>query len=241
MSNIFRFLVFTVLSVLSITSWTQNYPDPHELQELMLGNWDRIEDYEVDIKLALDIPGFRMPSRKIHYLYKSPDKSKVEVKGFAIIPKQGIQPFFTFFKDSLALEIVNDSLVNGKEVFELTLEDTFMNQAGRINFLVDPKTGNISDAWVIHDGHEFFRITSQYGKFDDIYLPTSTKINMTFPPDFQNIQRLGKRPTEMRKFETQMSSDWIKGSISIEFKNYKVNRGIPDYRFEDEAEETIQD
>ena len=102
MNHIHRSIVFIILYALAIGSWTQEYPDSQELQDLMLGNWERIEDYEVDIKLALDIPGFRMPSRKIHYLYKSPDKSKVEVKGFAIIPKQGIQPFFTFLRDSLS-------------------------------------------------------------------------------------------------------------------------------------------
>jgi hypothetical protein len=207
----------------------------------MLGNWERIEDYEVDIKLALDIPGFRMPSRKIHYLYKSPDKSKVEVKGFAIIPKQGIQPFFTFLRDSLSLQVLNDSLVNGKAVYEVALEDTFMNQAGKISFFVEQKTGNITEAWVVHDSREFFRLTSEYDEVDGIYLPKSTVISMTLPPDFQNIQRLGKKPTDMRDFEAQMTNEWLDGSISIQFKNYKVNRGIPDYMFEDETEDAIQD
>ena len=241
MIHLNRFIVFIFLGTLAVASWAQKYPDPRALQNLMLSNWERVEDYEVDIKLDLDIPGFRMPSRKIHYLYKAPDKSKVEVKGFAIIPKQGIKPFFTFLKDSLSLRIVNDSLVNGKAVFEVALEDTFMNQAGTISFFVEQKTGNITEAWVVHDNREFFRLTSEYGDVDGIYLPTSTIINMTFPPDFQNIQRLGKKPTDMRDFEAQMTHDWLKGSISIQFKNYKVNQGIPDYKFEDEAEETIQD
>ncbi len=241
MSRIIKSTVMILLMSLSIGAMAQDYPDPQELQALMLGNWERIEDYEVDIKLSLDIPGFRMPSRKIHYLYKHPDKSKVEVKGFAIIPKQGIQPFFTFLRDSVKLQIVNDSLVNGEWVFEVALEDTFMNEPGKINFFVNQETGNISEAWVVHDGQEFFRLTSEYDQVDGIYLPTSTTINMTFPPDFQNLQRLGKKPTEMKEFDARMTDEWLKGSISIEFKKYKVNQGIPDYMFEDETEDAIQD
>jgi hypothetical protein len=38
-----------------------------------------------------------------------------------------------------------------------------------------------------------------------------------------------------------MTNEWLDGSISIQFKNYKVNRGIPDYMFEDETEDAIQD
>ena len=241
MSHIYRSIFFILLCSLSIGSLAQDYPDPQELQDLILGNWERIEDYEVDINLALDIPGFRMPAKKIHYLYKSPDKSKVEVKGFAIVPKQGIQPFFTFLRDSVSLQIVNDTLVNGKPVYEVTLEDTFMNEPGQINFFVNQKTGNITEAWVMHDGREFFHLHSDYAEVDGIQLPTSTTINMTFPPDFRNIQGLGKKWTEMQDFDAQMTDEWLKGTISIQFKKYKVNRGIPDYMFDDETEDAIQD
>jgi len=241
MTTIYRSLITTLIILLVSTTWAQDYPDQKELQDLMLSNWEQIEDYEVDIKLALDIPGFRMPSRKIHYMYKAPDKSKVEVKGFAIVPKQGIQPFFTFLRDSVSFQVINDSLLNGKPVFEITLEDTFMNEAGKISFFVEKETGNITSAWVQHNGREFFRLTSKYVEVDGIYLPSSTKINMTFPPDFQNIQRLGKKPTDMREFEAQMTDEWLDGSIDIKFTKYKVNRGIPDYKFEDETEDAIQD
>ncbi|NQT62930.1 MAG: hypothetical protein HQ556_08245 [Candidatus Marinimicrobia bacterium] len=241
MSHIYKSMLIIIMLGLSVGSLAQDYPSQQELQDLMLGNWERIEDYEVDIKLALDIPGFRMPSRKIHYMYKSPDKSKVEVKGFAIVPKQGIQPFFIFLRDSVSLQIVNDTLVNGESLFEVSLEDTFMNELGTINFFVNQNTGNIAEAWVVHEGQEFFRLTSEYEQVDGIFLPTSTSIKMTFPPDFKNLQRLGKKPTDMRDFDASMTDEWLNGSISIEFKNYKVNRGIPDYKFEDETEDAIQD
>ncbi len=207
----------------------------------MLKNWEQIEDYEVDIKLSLNIPGFRMPSRNIHYLYKAPDKSKVEVKGFAIVPKQGIQPFFTFLKDSLSFKIVADTLVNSKPVFKVVIEDTFMNRAGRITFFVDQITGSIYEAWVTHDKHEFFHLKSEYTLVNGITLPQSTEIRMQFPPEFKNIQRLGKKPTEMKSFNTNITEEWIEGSISIKFDNYKVNQGLPDYRFEDDDEAIIQD
>ncbi|NQV30415.1 MAG: hypothetical protein HQ508_05970 [Candidatus Marinimicrobia bacterium] len=235
--------IFLILLLFSLPANLRSADPPSsvDLKVLMLSNWEKIEDYEVDIKLALDIPGFRMPSRKIHYLFKAPDKSKVEVKGFAIVPKQGIQPFFTFLKDSLELQIVADLVVDGKAVFEVALEDTFMNEAGKISFYVEQQTGNVLEAWVVHNDQEFFRLQSEYAEQDGIQLPISTQIQMTFPPDFKNLQRLGKKPTELKDFQSTITDEWLKGSVSITFKNYKLNQGIPDYRFEDEATDKIQD
>ncbi|MCF7824279.1 MAG: hypothetical protein K9N35_08920 [Candidatus Marinimicrobia bacterium] len=238
----YRFrLTLLVLLGLQATAFPQKLPTSDELNSLMLKSWSQIEDYEVDIKLALNIPGFRMPTRNVHYLYKAPDKSKVEVKGFAIVPKQGIQPFFTFLKDSLSLTPVADTTINGRPVFEILLEDTFMNQAGQVGFYIDQMTGSIYQAWAINEGKRFFNLESEYLEENGIALPATTNIQMIFPPDFKNIQRLGKRPTEMKAFEQSMNDEWLEGSINIQFSNYKVNQGIPDYRFEDEATDKIQE
>ncbi len=234
-------VLLLTLACLSSGLLAEELPSSNEIRKLMLGNWEQIEDYEVDIKLSLNIPGFRMPSRKIHYLYKAPDKSKVEVKGFAIIPKQGIQPFFTFLKDSLELQVLNDTIVNGHAVFEVAIEDTFMNKAGRISFYVDQLNGSVYHARVTHNDREFFSLNSEYTIVAGIPLPTSTEMNIQFPPDFKNIQRLGQKPTDMKAFDESMTGEWLEGSISITFKNYKVNQGIPDWVFEDNEEDIIQD
>ncbi len=233
------FLLILIATQLSLSA--KELPSGTEIRDLMLTSWEQVEDYEVDLKLSLNIPGFRMPSRKIHYLYKAPDKSKVEVKGFAIVPKQGIQPFFTFFKDSLNLEVIADTSVNNKPVFEVAIEDTFMNRAGRITFFIDQITGSIYQAQVSSEGQIFFSLNSEYVNVNGISLPKSTDISMQFPPEFKNIQRLGKKPTDMKSFDAGITDELIEGSISIKFDNYKVNQGIPDYVFDDNDEDIIQD
>jgi hypothetical protein len=116
-----------------------------------------------------------------------------------------------------------------------------MNEEGQISLYVDKENGNIYEAWVIHNDMKFFELTSKYVSVDGISLPSSTDILMKFPPDFKNIQRLGQKWNDMQEFEANMTDEWLEGSIGIKFTNYKVNQGIPDYRFEDDAEEHIQD
>ncbi len=228
-------------SLLTLTLSAVEQPKVRNVQELMTKSWMQIEDYEVDLKLTLDIPGFRMPSRKIHYLYKAPDKSKVEVKGFAIVPKQGIKPFFTFLSDSIAFKVTADTVLNSHPVFEVVIEDTFMTRAARIVFYMDQVSGNIYQASVSNEGHEYFSLKSEYTVANGISLPASTEIHMQFPPHFKNIQRLGKKPTEMKAFNDTWTDEWIEGSIKIKFENYQVNQGIPDWVFEENEEDIIQD
>jgi len=230
-----------ILVLGSVMAEEQPLPTSSEIRDLMLSNWGQVEDYEVDIRLSVNIPGFRMPARKIHYMYKAPDKSKVEVKGFAVVPKQGIQPFITFLKDSVDLEVVGDSVFQGSPVYQVALMDTFMNRPGRINLLVDKKHGSVYQVRVTSETQVFFEMTSVYDELKGIWLPNQSEITMHFPPDFKNIQRLGKKPTDMEAFDASMTDEWLEGSISIKFKEYKVNTGLPDYLFEEDEEDIIQD
>jgi len=241
MSSTRNLLSFLILVSLNLSLFAVERTEEINISELMTKSWVQIEDYEVDIKLSLNIPGFRMPSRKIHYLYKAPDKSKVEVKGFAIVPKQGIKPFFTFLNDSISFEITADTIINNQPAFEVVIEDTFMTRAARIVFYVNQNSGDIYQVSVTHEGHEYFRLESEYTVVNGISLPLSTEINMQFPPQFKNIQRLGKKPTEMKSFNETWTDEWVAGSVKIKFDDYKVNQGIPDWVFEENEEDIIQD
>lgn len=227
------FRISTLLLSALLCLNAQSSIESEALIELMQKNWNQIEDYEVDIRISLKIPGFRMPSRKIHYLYKAPDKSKIEVKGFAVVPKQGIQPFFSFLSDSVDLPQGRDTTWNGIPVYAIAFEDTFMNRAGRIGAFIDKQNGNVYRAWASNDKVRFFDLSNEFEEFDGIYMPIRTHIDMKFPPDFKNLQRLGKKPDEMKSFEATMTDEWLDGSIDITFKKYRINRGIPDEKFED--------
>ncbi|MCF7808630.1 MAG: hypothetical protein K9M49_08750 [Candidatus Marinimicrobia bacterium] len=230
---------FLRISILVLTIgmtglFAQDTSDRDALYELMTANWKKIQDYEVDIRLSVKIPGFRMPSRKIHYLFKAPDMNKVETKGFAIVPKQGIQPFFTFLNDSLDIQHVKDTTFQGRPVHEYAYEDTFMNREGQIGFFIDRDTGNIYQVWAIHEDIRFFEMTTGYAFEEGIYVPNETNIQMKFPPNFRNIQGLGKKWNEMQDFEALRTDEWLDGSIKIRFSKYKINQGIPDDRFIEE-------
>ena len=235
-----RYTVPALLFVLCVPMLhAQDLPDSETVLAAVKANWERIEDYEVQMEMSVDIPGFRMPRRNVHYLYKAPDKVKVDVQGFAVVPKEGIQPFARFFDHDMDLEVTNAVESDGKMLYEVVFRDTFATQEARITLLVDLENGTVPRGTANVDSVDFFRTVTRYEEVEpNIWLPVRSEIQLTLPPDFKRMQQFGKMPTEVRDLDAQIKAnpEDIRGFITLIFKKYKVNRGIPDWVFEEEEE-----
>ena len=72
-----------------------------QIRNNIISQFNRINDYQVDIKISVKMTGFRMPKKKIHIYYKKPNKIKVETRGFAILPNIGADGNPSKFLDML--------------------------------------------------------------------------------------------------------------------------------------------
>ncbi len=225
--------------LLTATLMAQGPATPASIKDAVLANWSRVEDYEVWMEMSIDLPGFRMPSRKVHYLYKAPDQVKVDVQGFAVVPREGIQPFTRFFTDSLDLQIDTTELVGGRELTVVSFQDTFQHKLAILRLWVDKERGTVPRGVVEFDGDEFFRTETRYVRVKEgIWLPEHSELHLRMPPDFKRMQGLGKMPVDMERLDREIEAnpEWVTGQILLEFRKYKVNRGIPDHVFEEETE-----
>lgn len=52
------------------------------------------------------------------------------------------------------------------------------------------------------------------------------------------MQQMGKMPSEMQELDAEIRSnpEWVNGFITLDFENYKLNQGIPDWKFEEDEE-----
>ncbi len=229
----------TVLLCMSALSTAQELPAYTEIRDLILKNITSIEDYEVDMVMSIDIPGFRMPRREVHYMYKAPDKVKIDVQGFAVVPREGIQPFMRFLTDTLMFDVIGESTLDGRPVFEISFEDTFEYSAASINLFIDAERGTVPKGVVFIEDVEMFSTETRFVEAaEGIWLPERSRVRMHFPPDFKRMQQFGKMPNEIRTLDEEIKAnpEWIDGFITLEFRNYRLNRGIPDYEFEEEDE-----
>ena len=52
--------------------------------------FEKIEDYQVDVKIKVDVDFLKMPDREATIFYKKPDKFHIDSENFAMLPKSGL-------------------------------------------------------------------------------------------------------------------------------------------------------
>ena len=64
--------------------------DPDTLVAMVKNEFDKIEDYEVDVVIKIDINFLKVPESKAKIFFKKPDKVRLKSEGFALLPKEGL-------------------------------------------------------------------------------------------------------------------------------------------------------
>ncbi len=92
-------LVF-ILFVFSICAAGQT-KEPEKILNNVVDNFSKIHDYKVDVEIKIDVSFLKVPDTKAKIYFKQPDKTHIESRGFALLPKG-------------AMDISPSSLLKGK-------------------------------------------------------------------------------------------------------------------------------
>ena len=228
-----------------------------KIRDNVIAQFEQINDYQVDMKISVKMTGFRMPKKKIRVYYKRPDKIKVTTKGFAILPKTGVDGNPSEFLDMLKHvteikrtihnnspyykimgKVERDSLkiplkVNKNETPEITMD-----------VLVDAKKWVITEVDVYLDSESVFTFQTNYTEIDGIYVPERSifKIGVKGISKWsaRNPVDLGGPGSERQDFEDiaknagfDPEKDEFLGEMVMAFTIYKVNEGIDNKIFEE--------
>ena len=209
-----------------------------------------IKDYEVDMSIRVKIPAFRMPKKGYKVYYKNPNKVKVKAKGFGILPKTGLftSPNDNFdnltnikmtdYKDK---ENINDIIIKGDLIVD-SLKVDMPNEYTRLTFdpIVEVKIDTLN--WVIKnvttklDTLKMFQIDNYYKIFDDkYYMPEKSTVKY-FVKDKKLFNWINKDAGSIiGNAEAAMmnkNNSIVEGTITVEYKKYKINRGLKDKIFD---------
>ena len=206
-----------------------------------------INDYQVDMAIELDIPAFRMPKKKYKVYYKRPNKIKVKSKGFGILPKTGL---FTSPNDNFDnlknmklvnyydQDNINDILIVGDLIVD-SLKLEMPNEYSRITFnpIVEVKID--TSKWVIKnvttklDTLKLFQINNYYQDYDEYYMPYKSVVKY-YIKDKKLFNWLNKDAGSVMGKENLPNSNnsIVEGTIIVNYKKYKINKGIKDKIFD---------
>lgn len=228
-----------------------NHPSIEDIKTNMLVNYQKIKDYSVKVKIKLEMPGLRMPRKKLQLYYKSPDKIKVKTRGFALVPKSGLGGSPLKYLNKLKeIQILGLAEINGKKHWKLVgpiLPDSLDFDIGKsdnfpeisMQFWVDADNWMLTKIETLLDTVPIFDIYNEYIEIEGVFLPEKTKIEMSLEIlknwDFRDP--VGGPATDHSEFHEMVEgmnlSEEFSGKMTIQFSNYKVNLGIDDSIFEE--------
>ena len=208
--------------------------------------YEKVKDFQAQMTVELDMPGIRIPKKTYKVYFKQPNKFKADTKGFGMLPNTGI---FTSPKDNFDnlknLEIRESNLSSNENNILITgtiipdsLKAQFPSEYAKLTF--DPLVDVLIDTtmWVIKsvtsriDTLKLFEITNNYKLYDNqYYLPFESQVKY-FIKDARLAGWLKKDMKTLINPNNQKSADdVIRGVITVNYLNYKINTNLPDRIF----------
>jgi len=223
------------LVILSCTIGFSQPKNPEIILEKVKKEFEKIEDYQVDVKIKVDVDFLKMPDREATIFYKKPDKFHIDSENFALLPKSGLNfSPLGFLNYNYTSFYVREDTVNGK----LTTVIKVIPLEGSTDVIlstlwVDTERNIILKVESTRKPEGTFFIDMEYLKTKQgFWLPSTLTFSFTvdrslYPGKFNKDQdsESGKSKKESSESET--------GNVYITYSNYKVNIGLPDKLFED--------
>jgi outer membrane lipoprotein-sorting protein len=224
----FRYALCAMLYALVSPAFAQQ-PTAAEILAHVRDRLMAIQDYTVEIHADLDMPDTKIPPMDVKVYFKQPDKLYIESEGFAMLPKQGLFINPSMFQDSLFLMMaLPPDTLDGATVLPVELmprgEDT---PARKITLWVEPNHWTVEQIHTVTwDGQKItIRFTNQQVE-NQYWLPMKALITMSIK---QFADRMKSQHVESETTEKPKPGN---GTLTVEFKNYHVNKGIDDKVFE---------
>ena len=209
--------------------------------------FNEVNDYQVEMVIRVKVPAFRMPKKKYKVFYKKPNKIKIKSKGFGILPKTGLftspNDNFDNLKNITMIydeDLSNHVVLRGDLIVD-SLKFDMPNEYSRITFdpIVEVKIDTIN--WVIKnvttklDSLKLFQINNNYDIYNDKYYMPKESVVKYFIKDkklFNWINKDASNVIGQGKELANRNDSIVEGTITVEYNNYKINKGIKDKIFD---------
>lgn len=239
-----KYLV-TILLITAVTVSAQS-KDPKKLLDAVRQKFNKVNDYRADLLVKLDMSFIKVPEMNAKVYFKKPDKIKVDAEGFAMIPKQGLK--FSpadLLKDDFTALYVKSETIDGRKIdivkaipnsdsSNIILSTLWVDAAESVIRKIEStgKKGGTTQIELSYDNYEF-GLPSQVKllfNLDNIQMPVNVPNQST-----ENEPADTDKKNRRRKGLPEGTS--LKGSVIMTYKNYQINKGIPDSFFVEKEKE----
>jgi hypothetical protein len=223
----------SILFFTAISAFALRAQDPNLILKEVRLKLEKVADYSAQVHIHANIPMIKIDDVKAKVYYKQPNFFKVESKGIAILPKQGMGDITAFLTNEKGYTCaLNGSKMLGsvqtQVISVLPLNDG--TDLILVKLWIDPLKDVILKAQVTSKTNGTLDIDYFYADQVKYGLPSK----MVFTIDVKkfklpksvaaDLHQTKKKPTNSKEAQN--------GKITLELSNYEVNKGLSSRFFE---------
>lgn len=211
--------------------------DPDEILNEVISKFQKVNDYQVDVNIIVDVEFLKVPESNAKIYFKQPDKISLKSDGFAMLPRKGFDFSPTaLLKGEFTAIYERDDNLNGVKTAVIKVIPL-----GNSDDII------LSTLWVDEEKSIIRKIestTKMNGTFtidltyeDSIKYALPSQMVFSFNIDKMNLPStmIGESDTKKRR-DKKPSDTLTKGKVKVIYSNYIINKGVPDSVFTEKNE-----
>lgn len=189
-----------------------------------------VKDFQANINVKIDISFLNAPEQNGKIYYKAPNKTKIDIPGFAMLPKQGSGNFINdiIFEKNATAVYVGKEMLNNVQVTAIKIIPTDANNdLALANLWVDESKNVVLKVETITKKNGTFMIFVDYTNIESkIWMPSKVLVSLNIP-EFSLPKTMSGANTSKEKKRKGNTE----GKVTFTYSNYIVNKGIDDKVF----------
>ncbi len=230
-------ILYFYLLVLMFINLGQAQAQEFNVQPLLdsvKNKFNKVNDYTADIKIKVNVTFIKIPVKDGKLYFKKPDKIKLVSKGFAMLPKRGMN--FTFnelFEKKYSAIFMKNEIINKINTYVVKIIP--LDESADIllaTIWIDRKTQTIRKIDAVSKSNGNFVTLFDYPvKANPFDLPSQLTFTFEVTKATLPMGVTGDFGGEKPKVKDNKPQ---KATLSISYANYIVNKGIADSFFKEE-------
>ncbi len=233
------FILFLAFSTLSLFAQENN---PYKIIEKVEQKYNSLNDYEVEATIKVDVNILKMPLSKTTIFFKKPDKIRLKSKGFALLPKEGLNFLPIKFLENDFTAIFSGTTTLGDDSVKIIkiIPNNDSTDVVLSKLWIDSKNFVIKEIESTTKKRGSYTLSLYYDKQIEFGLPDSVifAFNVTDIPA-TNSTSPKEEQSDRHRNRVAFSGPLV-GTVTVYYNDYKVNIGLSDEFFE-EGKETDKD
>lgn len=206
--------------------------EAEQLLENVKDEFSKVEDYQVDIHIKVDVDFLKVPETDAKLYFKQPDKIELKSEGFALLPKEGMDFSPTgFIKGNYTAIYEGKTDLNGSKYDVVKIIPS--GDKGNIilsTLWINDEKNRIQKVESTTKTNGTFTIDLSYDKDQNYPLPS--QMIFSFNVDKMNLPHTITGETAPEE-KVEDKSTTTTGRVIISYSDYRINKGIKDEIFKD--------